>query len=44
MRFKVYLLTVEVVGNEKNDKFEKHRKNIREQGIGFRKTSYLRKE
>ena len=44
MRFKVYLLTVEVVGNEKNDKFEKYRKNIREQRIGFRRIDYLRKK
>jgi len=44
VRFRVYLLTVEVVGNEKNDKSEKHRKNIREQGIGFRRIGYLRKE
>ena len=34
VRFKVYLLTVKVVENEK-DGSEKHRKNIREEGIGF---------
>ena len=42
MRFRVYLLTVKVVGKEKKDGFEKHRNNIREQGIGFLKIGYLR--
>jgi len=34
VRFRVYLLTVKVAENEK-DGSEKHRKNIREEGIGF---------
>ena len=34
MRFRVYLLTVNVAENEK-DGSEKHRKNIREEGISF---------
>jgi len=42
VRFRVYLLTVKVVGKEKKDGFEKHRNNIREQGIGFLKIGYLR--
>ena len=44
MKFKVYLLIVEVAGKEKKDGSEKHRKNIREQEIGFRRIDYLRKE
>ena len=32
--FRVYLLTLNVAENEK-DVSEKHRKNIREEGIGF---------
>ena len=44
MRFRVYLLTVEVVEKGKKDESEKHRKNIREQKIGFRRIDYLRKE
>jgi len=43
VRFRVYLLTVKVAENEK-DGSEKHRKNIREQKIGFRRIDYLRKE
>jgi len=34
VRFRVYLLIVKVVENE-NDGSEKHRKNIREEEIGF---------
>ena len=34
VRFRVYLLTVKVAENEK-DGSEKHRKNIREEGISF---------
>jgi len=43
VKSRVYLLTVEVAEKEK-DGSEKHRKNIREQEIGFRRIDYLRKE
>jgi len=38
------LLTVEIAEKEKNDGSKKHKKNIREQEIGFRRIDYLRKE
>jgi hypothetical protein len=44
VKSRVYLLTVEVAEKEKKDGSEKHRKNIREQEIGFRRIDYLRKE
>jgi len=44
VKSRVYLLTVEVTGKEKNDGSGKHRKKIREQEIGFHIIGYLRKE
>ena len=49
-RVRAYLLTVKVAGKKKKvagkkkDGSKKHRKNRGEEGIGFRRTCYLRKK